>query len=399
MNIALVSPYDYSYPGGVVVHISHLYEQFTKMGHAVKVIAPCTSTGSALSGDVIAVGRPVSIHRRGTVARVALSPLLSAPVKAILKQERFDVIHLHEPLTPMLPLFVLDHSQAVNVGTFHAYHHSDMGYKYGRFLLRRWFRKLHGKIAVSKPARDFVSSYFPDDYDIIPNGIDPERFSPTVPPIEELSDDKLNILFVGRLEKRKGLRYLLAAYGQVKRELPNTRLIVVGPRVGVRREYERMVSQAGLEDVLFTGYVSEEELPRYYRTCDVFCTPATGEESFGIVLLEAMAAGKPIVATDIEGFATVMTNGVEGLLVPTADEQALASSLIHLLADESLRQEMGARGRRKAEEYSWRNIANRLIDYYAGFLHGTEPDHRNATGEEKPPAEDSLGEECGDRHA
>lgn len=371
MKIALVSPYDYAYPGGVVVHIAHLYEQLTRMGHEVKVIAPCSGTGRALSRDVIPVGKPVTIRRRGTVARVTLSPLLSAPVKAILKQEQFDIIHLHEPLTPMLPLFVLDHSQAVNVGTFHAYHRSDMGYRYGRFLLRRWFRKLDGKIAVSKPARDFVNSYFPDDYDIIPNGIDPERFSPAVPPIEELSDGKLNILFVGRLEKRKGLRYLLAAYGQVKRELPNTRLIVVGPRVGVRREYERLASKGGLEDVVFTGYVSDEDLPRYYRTCDIFCSPATGEESFGIVLLEAMAAAKPIVATDIEGFAAVMTSGVEGLLVPTADEQALASALIHLLTDKSLRQEMGARGRMKAEEYSWQNIAKSLIDYYAGFLHGT----------------------------
>jgi len=169
MNIALVSPYDHAYPGGVDAHITHLYYQFTSMGHRAKIIAPCSSTGDIPSNqDVIPIGRPISIYRRGTVARVTLSPLLSGQVKTILKQQQFDVIHLHEPLCPVLPLVVLDHSQSINVGTFHAFHRSDMGYKYGRPILRRWFHKLNARIAVSKPARNFVSRYFPAHYDIIP---------------------------------------------------------------------------------------------------------------------------------------------------------------------------------------------------------------------------------------
>jgi len=369
MKIALVSPYDFAYPGGVGVHICHLYEQLTLMGHEVKIIAPCSHNRDIpFSKDVIPVGKPIPIYRRGTVARVALSPLDSGKVKAILKEEQFELIHIHEPLCPLLPLLVLDHSQAVNLGTFHAYHSSDMGYKFGKFILRRWFGKLNGRIAVSKPALDFVNRFFPASYEIIPNGIDVERFSADVPPIEGLCDDKLNILFVGRPEKRKGLKHLLAAYKQVKKELPNTRLIVVGP--GNKRRYEKLVNKASLEDVVFKGYVSDEDLPRYYRTCDLFCTPATGEESFGIVLLEAMAAAKPIVASQIEGYASVLDHEVEGLLVPPGDEQALADTLIRLLSDSALRQEMGTRGRQKAEEYSWQNIAQRLQHYYASLLDG-----------------------------
>jgi len=367
MKIALVSPYDFAYPGGVGVHICHLYEQLTRIGHEVKIIAPCSRNRDIpFSKDVIPAGKPIPIYRKGTVARVTLSPLLSTKLKAILKEEQFELIHLHEPLCPLLPLVVLNHSRAVNVGTFHAYHRRDLGYKFGRFLLRRWFDKLNGRIAVSKPALDFVNRFFPANYEIIPNGINVERFSAELPPIEGLRDDKLNILFVGRHEKRKGLRHLLAAYKRVKKELPNTRLIVVGP--GNKKRYEKLVNKVNLEDVVFTGYVSDEDLPRYYRTCDLFCAPATGEESFGIVLLEAMAAAKPIVASQIEGYASVLDHEVEGVLVPPGDEQALATTLIRLLTDRALRQEMGARGRQKAEEYSWQNIAQRLQRYYASLL-------------------------------
>ena len=370
MKIALVSPYDYAYPGGVVNHICHLYDQFIKMGHMAKIITPCSDKKACLDGrDIIALGRPFPVPSGGSIARATISPALSPSVRAILERERFDIIHLHEPLGSTLPLTILRASQSVNVGTFHACHREPRGYQMMRPFVIRWFNKLDGKIAVSQPAMNFISKHFPGDYKIIPNGIDVEHFSAGVSPIESFCDGKLNILFVGRLEKRKGLRYLLGAYKEVKRELPHSRLIVVGP--GARQEYERLVSQAGLKDVVFTGYVSSEDLPRYYKTADLFCAPATGEESFGIVLLEAMAAGKPIVASHIEGYASVMSHSVEGLLVPPKDEQALASAIIYLLSDESLRREMGSKGRLKAGEYDWQNIARRVMEYYTSLLDGS----------------------------
>lgn len=227
-----------------------------------------------------------------------------------------------------------------------------------------WSNRLDGRIAVSKPAQDFIRRYFPGEYSIIPNGIDVEHFGADGPPVDAFKDGKLNILFVGRLENRKGLGYLLQAFSQVKKERPDTRLIVVGPGVRLRRKYDRLIDKLGLEDVVFTGYVPYSDLPMYYRTADIFCAPATGKESFGIVLLEGMAAGKPIVASNIEGYSSVVDDGEEGLLVPPKDGTSLARALLELLGDASRREEMGAKGRAKAQGYGWGRVARMVQSYY-----------------------------------
>jgi phosphatidylinositol alpha-mannosyltransferase len=370
MKIALVSPYDLAYPGGVANHILALEHQLTRMGHEVKVIAPVSKAASELGSKFIPIGRPWPFPSSGSVARIPLSPWLSYPVKAVLDREKFDIIHLHEPLCPMLCTTVLRLSHIANVGTFHAV--DSRGYTLWWPLtvtfLKKWFPKLNGRIAVSKPATEFANKHFPGDYTIIPNGVDLEHFSTDVSPIDEFSDGKINLLFVGRQEKRKGLNYLLGAYTRIKREAPNTRLIIVGPSTRWSRKYEEVMRRSGLPDVVFVGYVSYAELPRYYKTADIVCFPATGRESFGIVLLEAMAVGKPVVASNIDGYASLVTHGVQGLLVPPKDEQRLARALISLMADERLRHEMGARGRAKASEYGWETVAQRVMEYYIRVL-------------------------------
>jgi len=371
VKIGLVSPYDFAHPGGVILHISYLERYFTRMGHEVKVIAPASRSVPDFGDRFIPIGRPRPIPSSGSIARVTVSIWLAPKIKAVLEREKFDIIHFHEPLMPMLCTSILRLSKTANVGTFHA-SYGKPGYNFarpvGKWILRRWFRKLDGKIAVSKPAMDFARENFPGYYNIIPNGVDVEHFSPDVAPIEEFDDGKLNILFVSRLEKRKGLNYLLQAFKQVKEEIPNSRLIVVGPGTRLRRRYERYVARSGLKDVVFVGLVSYDDLPRYYQTADVFCAPAIGSESFGIILLEAMAMGKPIVASNIEGYASVISHGADGLLVPPADKDKLAQALISLLNDEALRQEMGAKGRIKALEHSWEHIAQRVFDYYVRVL-------------------------------
>jgi len=371
MKIALVSPYDFAYPGGVANHISSLEHQFTKMGHEVKVIAPASKVVPDFGDRFIPIGKPRPIPVSGSIARITISLRLASRIKAVLAEENFDIIHLHEPFMPMLCTAVLRFSNTTNVGTFHACQ-ARVGYNWGKpistIMLKRRARKLHGKIAVAKPAMEYASKYVPGYYNIIPNGVDLERFSPNVLPIEEFCDGKLNILFVGRLESRKGLNYLLKAYKRVKQEIPNSRLIIIGPGTRLRHKYEKEVKRNDLRDVVFVGYVDQGELPRYYKTADIFCSPATGRESFGIVLLEAMAIGKPIVASNIEGYASVMTHGAEGLLVPPKDKEGLAQALITLMTDESLRQQMGARGRLKALGYSWEHIAQRVLNYYAIVL-------------------------------
>ena len=371
MKIALVSPYDFAYPGGVCNHISCLEHHFTRMGHEVKIIAPASKAVSSFGDRFIPVGKPRSVPVSGSIARITLSPWLSSRIKAILDREKFDICHLHEPLMPMLCTTVLRLSPVPNVGTFHASGGKpwySFGTPIGKLLLKKWFQKLDGKIAVSEPAMEYVNKYFPGDYTIIPNGVDSAHFSPSVSPIDEFVDGKLNILFVGRLEKRKGLDYLLEAYKQVKREIPNSRLIIAGPGIRLRHKYEKRVMRNGLKDVVFIGYAAYRELPRYYKTADIVCSPATGRESFGIVLLEAMASGTPVVASDIEGYNSVLTHGVEGILVPPKNAEKLAQALISLSTDESLRQQMGAKGRLKAVEYDWEHLTQRVMNYYLEVL-------------------------------
>jgi phosphatidylinositol alpha-mannosyltransferase len=365
MKIALVSPYDFAYPGGVCNHISCLAQHFTRMGHEVKIISPASKAVSSLGDSLIAIGSPRPVPVSGSIARITISPWLSSRIKAVLDREKFDICHLHEPLMPMLCTTVLRLSPVPKIGTFHA---SGGRYWYSalpsKLILKSWFQKLDGKIAVSQPALDYASTHFPGEYTIIPNGVESEHFSSNTTPIDEFMDEKLNILFVGRLEKRKGVEYLLEAYKRVKREIPESRLIVAGPGTRLRHKYEKRIKRSGLEDVIFTGYVSYDDLPRYYKTADIVCSPATGKESFGIVLLEAMAAGKPIIASDIEGYASVLTHGAEGILVPPKNPEKLAEALLSLMDDKPLRQQMGARGQLTAVEYDWNRISQNILNYY-----------------------------------
>ncbi|MCJ7769373.1 MAG: glycosyltransferase family 4 protein [Dehalococcoidales bacterium] len=371
MKIALVSPYDFIHPGGVVNHILALYDQLREMGHEVRIIAPASRSVQNEDERFLHIGKARPLPVRGTTIRISLSLRLASKIKEVLSRENFDIIHLHEPFMPMLCSAVLRFSDSVNIGTFHACRGSP-GYNFGwpisKLMLCRRRRKLAGKIAVSKTAMDYASEHVPGQYTIIPKGIDLEHFSPDVLPIERFADGKINILFVGRLEKRKGLDHLLKAYHKVKKEHANCRLIVVGPGVRFRRKYEIYVRRHRLADVVFVGMVEYDELPRYYKTADIFCSPATGRESFGIVLLEAMALGKPVVATSIEGYAGVMTDGKEGYLVSPKDDKELARSLMALINDESLRQQMGARGLITAREHDWKMIARRVADYYTEML-------------------------------
>jgi phosphatidylinositol alpha-mannosyltransferase len=369
VKIALVSPYDLAVPGGVNTHITKLAQNFTAKGHVTRIIGPSSDELAPVPPGVIVIGKPRPIPASGSVARITINLRLSGRVKEVLAEERFDVVHVHEPLMPVLPIQFLRHSEAVNVGTFHAAKEGgNRLYSYTRTLLRRFYRKLDGKIVVSPAAEQLVSRYFAGYFNIIPNGIDLAPFSGEPRPLPQFCDGKRNILFVGRMEKRKGLAYLLRAYPLIKREMPRTRLIIVGDG-RLKSGYERYVEKSGLEDVVFAGYVTNAELPRYYHSADVCCFPATGNESQGYVLLEALAAGKPIVGSNIEGYASVVTHQIEGLLTLPKDSDAIALSLVHLLADDNLRAAMGARARLSAQQYSWDRVANRVLSYYERLLY------------------------------
>ncbi|HET8586984.1 MAG TPA: glycosyltransferase family 4 protein [Candidatus Limnocylindria bacterium] len=362
LKIGIVSPYGYPHPGGVNEHVRYSYEAMRRLGHDVWIITSKYGKERENEGHIIRLGTGWAFPANGSIGRVTLGWRFKQQARAALDQHRFDILHFHEPFVPFLSPTVLEASRTVNVGTFHAFGGFSPSYWIGRRFAGDLASRLHGRVAVSGAARHFISRYFPGEYRIIPNGVDLDRFV-RAEPYEELRDGTLNILFVGRLEERKGLIHLLKAYHRLRKRRVDARLLVVGagPKL---REYRRYVGLRGIRDVEFLGRVSDEEKARYFASADIFCAPATGQESFGIVLLEAMAAGVPIVASDIHGYKQVVQRDVQGLLVEPKKPRALAAALYTLATDPDLRDRMGEAGRLRAPEYSWDRVTEQVIDFY-----------------------------------
>lgn len=364
MKIAQVSPYDVRHPGGVPMHIGYLRAEFERLGHEVVVLAPRSSQGGVEVQDgFYGIGRTFTIPGNGSRVRLTFDVTLYNAVKELLRREHFDVVHLHEPLIPVLPHMVLLNSKSVNVATFHAARVSNPWYSAFKPYFSLVLGRLDGRIAVSEPARELVSQYFEGPYSIIPNGIDVQRYHDGVEPFPWAHDGIPRILFVGRFnESRKGFKYLLRALPLVRQQFPKTRLVVVGP--GEPEKFDGMMERYRIEGVDFVGWASADDLPRYYAGCDVFCSPAIKGESFGLVLLEAMATAKPVVATDIPGYASVLTHEREGLLVEPKNPAALAIALVRILADRDLRARLAGIGKQTAAKYAWPHVAARVLDVY-----------------------------------
>ncbi|MEJ7654794.1 MAG: glycosyltransferase family 4 protein [Chloroflexia bacterium] len=365
MRIALASPYDFASHGGVNQHIQHVKLEFERLGHEVVVIAPLSNTATYVhSPDFHGFGGIVPISANGSVARLSFSFNLRRRLKVLMETEHFDVVHLHEPLTPALPLAVLNYSRSVNIGTFHAYAESSMAYFYARPVLQRFVDRLDGLIAVSEPAHEYAQQYFNGQWKIIPNGVDISSFTGPAAPLDHLMDGRPNLLFLGRFEEeRKGFKYALRALQWVRQSYKDVRLVVVGQ--GDPERYSSQIDKHGLwQNIVFVGPVSNEDRARYMASCTALVAPNTHGESQGIVLLEAMAAGLPVIAGDIPGYAAIVTNNREGLLVEPESEHSLAIAAVRMLADGDLRARLAAAGSLKAEAYSWPKVAVRILDYY-----------------------------------
>ncbi len=365
MKVGLVSPYVYPLPGGVTQHVRFLYENLRLRGHDVRIITSSHGLQRSSEGDVLRLGKGFSMPANGSMGTVTVSPRFISQVRDVLAREQFDLLHFHEPFVPFLSLVVLRESTSVNIGTFHAYGGWSPAYEFGSRALRGYAARLHGRIAVSAAARHFIDRYFPGDYKVIPNGVDAERYGRAVP-VARWQDGTPNILFVGRFEPRKGVLDLLKAYRHIRKDGVEARLLLVGggPQ---EREARRYVATRRMGGVEFLGRVSDDEKLQLFRTADVYCSPATGRESFGIVLLEAMAAGAPIVASDIHGYKGVVRRGREALLVPPHEPKDLAAAIERLLRDRELAARFSASGVTRAEEFSWPRVTAKVDDYY-GFV-------------------------------
>jgi phosphatidylinositol alpha-mannosyltransferase len=358
-----------------VTEVAHFSaKELRKLGHDVTIITTHYTGSERDEPGVIRIGRNVLVPVNGAWVNMTVGAGLRGELRRIFERERFDVVHAHCPLVPTLPLLSLETAlprQKV-VGTFHAAADGNFFYWLFRRLLEKRARRLDRRMAVSEAARVFVSRYFPGNYEIVPNGIDCTRFRPGIEPLAQYRDGRINVLFVGRLDPRKGVPYLCKAMPLVGRELGgNVRFLIVGEKGLRARLCPRPADLRGAE-IAWIGRVSPEDLPRYYATADIFCSPATGQESFGIVLLEAMASGVAIVASDIPGYRTIVNPAREGILVPPRDPGELARAIVSLARDEELRRELGEAGRRQALRYDWPVVVRRLESVYRDALGGAD---------------------------
>ena len=369
-KIALVSPYDFALPGGVNEHVTNLHSQFIARGIESSIVAPVSRSMSPEIQNFIAMGKPLPIPTGGSVARVSLSVWLRNRIRKLLKDENFDVIHIHEPFAGAVTLGALlpsdSRKNVVRIATFHSYGGSQLYKIVAKRILRIYSDRLDGRIAVSKVAKEFINNYLPDNYEVIPNGVNVDTFR-DVDGFSNLRDGKTNILFLSRLENRKGLRYLLMAYCDLKWKYPNLRLIVVGSG-DLDSESSRILGERNPQDVMLVGGVSEEDKRRYYKSADIFCAPATGQESFGIVLLEAMSSGIPIVASEIKGFSQVVNNEKNALLCTPKDVGDLTKTLTRLIEDPQLRMRLSGCGWDTAQTYQWSVVSEKVLDYYRKIL-------------------------------
>lgn len=356
MKIALVCPYAWDVPGGVQSHVRSLAATLSARGNEVLILAP--ARGRDADGATI-VGRAVPIPANGSIARLGLGPTAWMRARRALEDFAPDVMHLHEPLIPGAALYALMTGAAPAIGTFHAAAERSVGYAAARPVLARAAGRLTARTAVSDAARVLVARYFPGDYRLTPNGVDHRRFAGAS--AAELGPGK-HVVFLGRIERRKGLEVLLQAMARLPKL--NADLIVAGRGPEERRA--RALAARLMLRVRFLGAVSEEEKTRLLRAADVFCAPALGGESFGIVLLEAMAAGAPVVCSSLEGFAAVA--GRAAVLVEPGDPGLLADALRRVLTDDTLRDRMRAKSSQVSAGFDWGRLVVNVEDIYERAL-------------------------------
>jgi phosphatidylinositol alpha-mannosyltransferase len=358
LKVAVVCPYAWDRSGGVQSHVRSLARALRNRDHHVAVIAPHAAINpSAAEDDLFLIGHAVSVPANGSVAPLAFGPLAAAGVRRVLRTFDPDVVHLHEPLIPSLPIMALWNTHRPTVGTFHAAAHSSMGYRLGRPVLERAARRLDVRTAVSDAARELIIRYFPGRYMLTPNGVDVERFSSAE--ALDLPSGPKRVLFLSRIERRKGLEVLIQAMTRL-RDI-NVELLVAG--TGPEERAGRVLAERLQVPALWLGHLSEGDVARAYRSADVYCAPGLGRESFGIVLVEAMAAGLPVVCSDLPGFRAVA--GGAATLVPAGDAGALADALRAALTDEAETAEKRVMGARIAAAFDWSRLVAGVEKAYA----------------------------------
>lgn len=365
MRIGIVCPYDWTTPGGVQAHVRDLTKQLQSFGHEVSVLAPADSD-EELPDYVTSAGRPVPVPYNGSVARLNIGVVSAARVRRWLRDGQFDVVHVHEAVSPTVSVLTCWIANGPLVATQHVAMEHSRVLTAGARLADTAMEKLSGRIAVSEKARQFMVQHVGGDAVLIPNGVDCEVFAQQGL-LPDFPRNGPTLFFIGRIdEPRKGLPTLLAAMPAIIAEHPDVLLLVAGP--GHPADVESEVPDDVLPHVKFLGLVSERDKVRAFRSSDLYIAPQLGGESFGIVLLEAMASGTPVLASDLEAFRLVLRDGQDGALFATGDPAALSAAANSLLSDPALRIEMSELGLLRAAQFDWPAVARDVERVYESVI-------------------------------
>jgi phosphatidylinositol alpha-mannosyltransferase len=361
----MVCPYTWDVPGGVQEHIKELTEALIGLGHEVSVISPADDD-TPLPSYVVPAGRAVPVPYNGSVARLAFGFLSAARVRRWVKEGGFDVLHVHEPAAPSLSLLACWVADGPIIATFHTANPRSRALHAAYLALQTALEKISGRIAVSEAARTTLVEHMGGDAVLIPNGVAISRYE-KADPLPGWPGEGGVLGFLGRMdEPRKGLDVLLGAFEVLAGERPGLRLLVAGP--GDLDDVRSRVPSVLRDRLILLGQVNQEDKARFYHSVDVFCAPNTGGESFGVVLIEAMAAGAPIVASDLDAFRLVLRGGRAGELFPSGDPAALAAAAGRLLDDPVLRQRLSAAATDAVRAYDWPMVARDVVKVYEAVV-------------------------------
>ncbi len=372
MRVGLVTPYSWTVPGGVNHHIEHLAAELDARGHETWIIGPVGAMTPArrhvdsrrrtVTERFIPVGNSLPIPTNGSFAYVNFSPQIVARMDRAVRFSRFDVLHVHEPCTPAVAMMAVLLAASPVVGTFHAALESSFLYDRARFVAGAVMKRIDVRVAVSEAARSFPQSRFPGQFRIIPNGVPVEMYAPAVGAAKVPG----RILFIGRAEPRKGLGVLLQAFALLRKRMPDATLVVAGASRRQVLETERVGNDlpVDLTGVEALGWVDDGSKIAQLGEAEVLCAPSRSAESFGIVLAEGMAAGVPVIASNLPGYRAVLRDGEAGRLTPPGDPVALADALYDLLQDEAERRRLTAAGIAAAADLSWEQITDHIVEAY-----------------------------------
>jgi phosphatidyl-myo-inositol alpha-mannosyltransferase len=365
VKIGMVCPYTWDVPGGVQEHVQDLSEALIGLGHEVSVISPADDD-TPLPSYVVPAGRAIPVPYNGSVARLAFGFVSAARVRRWVKEGGFDVLHVHEPAAPSLSLLACWVADGPIVATVHTANPRSRAMHAAYLALQTALEKISGWIAVSEAARTTLVEHMGGDAVLIPNGVTVRRYEKATP-LPGWPGTGGALGFLGRMdEPRKGLNVLLRAFELLARERPALRLFVAGP--GDLDDVRSRVAEPFRDRLILLGRVSQEDKARFYHSVDVFCAPNTGGESFGVVLIEAMAAGAPIVASDLEAFRLVLRDGRAGELFGVGDSAALAAAAGRLLDDPALRERLSAAATDAVRAYDWPVVARDVVKVYEAVV-------------------------------